>query len=268
MDRCPLLYDPRMANKVPLPDLDNYIDARDRNQMRMHQKRPSHFRDADQREPKRYKGRKTRMLELKQDPTPENIAEYNRLFKLGPAVDDPVQDEANIKEYLAKKNTLLDKQVHILWVLPGAISDNHTWKFVQPCRVYYVEDEWEQHSGKDLSAYNWSTFCRLPFTKRNLKHGDVRIHPDGSLERLTTYYLTAETQLKWVRFQQFYKPFGHIVHKNNYYHPSYSLEGGPLRLLPKAYYKHVAEAVLQNKRDELVTTGLLPTWTRCKHEMQ
>ena len=188
---------------------------------------------------------------------------------MGPASDDPVKDEKNIKAHIARENTKKDRRVCTLWIMPGATHDSTVVQFLQPSHVLDVEEEWDTAACTFEQEYTWNSFSRVPRIARQMRHGDVRLLPNGKLERLTTYHLSDRKLKAWNKFTAYYTPFGKIVRKNNAYHVFYTdpREEGEQTLPDTSYYLCNAQGLLVEKRDDLARCGVIPTWSRCEHEM-
>ena len=261
-------------------DVHTYVEARTRSQMRLHRKRHSEYRDRGV-SPKRFKGRMTRMDDLKkriQDKTnklseSERDTLYNKwqfLAAHGTASDNPVEDEKNIKAFIEHVQKRAMEKVRTLWIMPGADSTNEHWKWLEPHDYWDVDEEWDKH-GPDEESYSWRKFCAIPKVKRCMKQGDVRICADGEVQRLRWHYETHRIDKRWDRFTEYYTPWGSIkwdntckTHVISYLHPD-SKE--PQTLEERPYFECDAEEILKNKCDELRTERKILPWNRCKHEI-
>ena len=109
-----------------------------------------------------------------------------------------------------------------------------------------VEEEWDTAACTFEQEYTWNSFSRVPRIARQMRHGDVRLLPNGKLERLTTYHLSDRQLKAWNKFTAYYTPFGKIVRKNNAYHVFYTdpREEGEQTLPDTSYYLCNAQGLL------------------------
>jgi hypothetical protein len=274
-------------------DMDEYMEIRTRNQMRMHKKRNRKDYHTGGLSPKRFKGRKSRMQELQkicEDKTngltekekDDLNWEWRRLCSFGVlpgckcasdgASDNPVEDENIIKWKREQNKTEAMKRIRTVWIMPRALEPTTiVWNHLNVGTHYKVEEEWEKHG--DIGEFSWKKFKELEVFKKKIKEGDVRILPDGNFQRLRFHSTTDfAVEKRWERFWEYETPWGKIKWNNkkkwhtiHYKHPNSEEEQV---LDEKPYFQYEAEELLCKIRDQLVSQGIIDPWTRCAHEIK